>query len=65
MTLTKKTSDYGVRYFKKTSNSQSDQTQVNKPNTRKNVSTQAKGFSQNNKKILEDYISAEGFPILK
>ena len=64
MTLRKITIDNSAKYVKKISNSRSEQTQESKPNTKKNVSTKAKGFSQNNKTFVKDF-AAGGLGIPK
>ena len=64
MTLQKTTSDNSVKH-----NGQSEQTKRDiKPNTIKNISIpekQNKKLSQSNKKFIKEYITGEGFRLLK
>ena len=65
MTLRKKTNDNSVRYFPSINTSPSEKSHDHKPKTVSNPRKQNKTFPQNNRMVIKDIITAEGFRIVK
>ena len=65
MTLRKNSINNSAKVIPPTNSSPSENSHDHKPNTVSTPKKQPKKFSQINKKYIKDFISGEGFTILK